>query len=129
MQAPSEEADWKVLRSLHPVALERFCERVLDEMRVIAADPTRSQHQRYRAIYKLLHERDDEMALAFDDMRRSRAWYRIGYMYRLGLLRPEEFARFAEQTRDGIKRWVEESEADRPARSRRSSSRRRPADC
>lgn len=26
------EADWKVLRRLHPLALERFCERVLCEI-------------------------------------------------------------------------------------------------
>lgn len=127
MQAPTGEADWKVLRSLHPVALERYCERVLDEMREIAADPARSQHQRYLAIYKLIHQRNDEMALAFDDMRRSMAWLRIGHMYRLGLLRPEEFARFTEQTRDGIQHWIEVTEPDRPARPHRSPSRRPPA--
>jgi hypothetical protein len=27
-----EEPDWKVLRRVHPLALERFCERVLAEI-------------------------------------------------------------------------------------------------
>lgn len=33
MTVPHEinESDWKVLRRLHPVALERFCERALTE--------------------------------------------------------------------------------------------------
>jgi hypothetical protein len=27
-----KEPDWKVLQRVHPLALERFCERVLDEI-------------------------------------------------------------------------------------------------
>ncbi len=30
------EADWKVLRRVHPLALERYCERVLDALTMLA---------------------------------------------------------------------------------------------
>jgi len=102
MRAPIPEADWKLLRSLHPVALDRYCERVLEEVRRIAADTQRSQHQRYLAVFQLMQERNRTMALAFDDMRRSTAIQRIMHMQHLGLLLPEEFARFSDQTRDVV---------------------------
>lgn len=38
------ERDWKNLRALHGVALERYCTRVLDESRTILADEARSAH-------------------------------------------------------------------------------------
>ena len=31
-----KESDWKVFRRLHSVALERYCRRVLEEVRVAA---------------------------------------------------------------------------------------------
>ncbi len=40
------ERDWKHLRSLHQLALDRYCERVLDESRVILADEAGSAHDR-----------------------------------------------------------------------------------
>lgn len=100
------ETDWKVLRALHPVALDRYCERVLEEIRQIAADAQRSHHQRYLAIFELMQERDPTLALAFNDMRRSAALQRIMHLQHLGLLRPEEFARFSEGTRDAVRLLV-----------------------
>jgi hypothetical protein len=96
------ERDWKILRELHPVALNRFCTRILEEIENVAADASRSPHQRYRAIYELIDRRDDDIADAFDDMRRSMAIMRIAYMRRLGVLTDEEFARFSEETRDTL---------------------------
>lgn len=97
------ERDWKLLRELQPVALDRFCRRVLDEIASVAADASRSHHQRYLAIYKLIDRRDDELADAFNDMRRSVAVRRICSLRELGLLTDEEFARFSEETRGTVR--------------------------
>jgi hypothetical protein len=35
-----KESDWKVFRRLHSVALERYCRRVLEEVRVAAKATT-----------------------------------------------------------------------------------------
>ena len=42
-----KESDWKVFKPLREIALERFCERVLDEVARINLDTGTSKHQRY----------------------------------------------------------------------------------
>jgi len=96
------ESDWRVLRELHPVALDRFCQRILTEIASVIADTSKSNHQRYRAIYGLIDRRDDEIAEAFNDMRRSRAVVRIFFLRKHGLLTDEEFGRFSKETRDSV---------------------------
>lgn len=95
------EHDWKALRDLHPVALDRFCRAVLDEINRLGADASQTAHQRYRAIYQLINRRDKEIAEAFDDLRRSRALMTIAKLRQLGQLTDDEFARFSAETRAG----------------------------
>jgi hypothetical protein len=109
------EADWKILRELHPIALDRFCRRILEEIESVVADSGRSHHQRYVAIYQLVERRDREIADAFNDMRRSRAMMRICHLRSLGLLSDEEFARFSEETRDAVQRLLGFAERERAA--------------
>jgi hypothetical protein len=90
------------LRKLHPVALDRFCRRILEEIESVGADTSKSNHQRYREIYQLIRRRDGEIAEAFDDMRRSMAEIRILSLRKHGLLTDEEFARFSKETRDAV---------------------------
>ena len=47
-------------------------------------------------------EQNEEMALAFDDHRRSTAFLKILQIHRRGLFTDEEFARFSEQTRKHV---------------------------
>ena len=42
-----KEPDWKVLRRVHPLALERFCQGVLAEIGRVARDGAKSHHARY----------------------------------------------------------------------------------
>jgi hypothetical protein len=65
------EADWKVLRRVHPLALERYCERVLAEIERVTHNSAQSAHQRYLDIFKIVGQRDREMASIFDDPKRS----------------------------------------------------------
>ena len=96
------ERDWKALRALHKVALERFCERVLRKCVAIAQDEKRTAHERYLALYKLLQRRDDDLARAFDDMRRSRAVQRLVAMRDIGVVTDEEMEAFTPETRDVV---------------------------
>jgi len=41
-----KESDWKILRQLSTVALERFCQRTLSEFEAIGNDDSKSFHQR-----------------------------------------------------------------------------------
>jgi hypothetical protein len=97
-----KESDWKLLKQMAPVALERFCRRTLAEIDRIASDGSRSYHQRYRAIFAVIRNRDQEMAGAFDNLRRSTALLQLSIIYSHGLLHDEEFLRFSAETREAV---------------------------
>jgi hypothetical protein len=99
MMREYNESDWKVLRQLHPVALDRLCDRVLREIGRVCADPSKSHHQRYLEVFSLVQRRDKDVALAFNDMRRSQMLQRVMAIRRLGLMSDDEFARFSPEMR------------------------------
>jgi len=94
------EADWRVLRELKPIALERFCERIISEIAVLTSDTGKSYHERYKAVYTLIKRRDDDLADAFDDLRRLTAVRRLTCMKYHELLTAEEMARFSPEIPD-----------------------------
>ncbi len=96
------EPDWKVLRELRPIALERFCQRALSEVGLIASGSTKGAHERYLAVFKLPERRDDELADAFNDVRRSTALQCLLCIKSLDLLTEEEMARFSPETRNAV---------------------------
>ena len=102
------ESDWKTFRKLREVALERFCMRVLEELEPLRLDASRSHHERYLDIFRLLQERDEELAHAFNDPRRSRMIIQLAAIYEYGLLEPDELARFTPETRGTIESFAEE---------------------
>ena len=97
MQRQFLESDWKVFRKLRVLALDRFCQRVLDEIRQCAAAPDKSNHERYLAVYRLLHERDEQVADMLNNPRRSSALIQLARIQAERLLTDEEFARFSDR--------------------------------
>lgn len=89
------ERDWKVFRRLREVALERFSQRILDECQEAASGSSRSAHERYLEVFRLIQERDRELADAFDNPRRSTAILTITLIRSHGLLAEEEVAEFS----------------------------------
>jgi hypothetical protein len=110
------ERDWRVLRDLRVLALERFCERVFREISEISSAADTSWHQRYGALFGLIERRDREIASAFDNASRSRAIIQLAEWHSLGLLTEEEWKRFTPETRERIGAL---SAAARPNKSRR----------
>jgi len=96
------ESEWKLFRKLREVALDRFCQRVLFEVNSLASDTVKGNHERYLAIFKLIKLRDDELAYAFNNPRRSIALRQLASIRYLKLLTDEEFAGFDKETRDTI---------------------------
>lgn len=76
------ESDWRVFRRLHSIALERFCKRVLEEVRE-AAECKTDYHDCYRKVYRLIRDHDKRMAAAFDDPRRSNAFLLLANVVQL----------------------------------------------
>ena len=96
------ETDWKLFRQLHPIARDRFCERVLSDVGRLASDTGKSAHDRYLAVFQLLQRRDKMLAEAFNGLRRSTAWRQLAVIRSRGLLTEEEFASFSSETRGAV---------------------------
>jgi len=97
-----KDSDWKLVRKLHSVALERFCGETLLEINRIDAKVTGSNHQKYLEIYGLIRRRDREIARVFNDLRRSTALRCVVEMANRGLLTKEECSAFSKEMHSHI---------------------------
>ena len=100
------EADWKIFRELRAVALQRFCERVLADIGRIGSDSSKSSHERYLEIYRLIRARDEALARAFNNPRRSTAVFQLLALRDEDLLHEEEYLRFSEDLRRSIDHFL-----------------------
>ena len=102
MSSDIPESDWRRFKEVHTKLLERYCSRILEDVADAARGSEGSPHDRYLKVYKLVKERDKQMAQAFDDFRRSTAVMQLGIMRRMKLLTDNELSLFSEQTRTRI---------------------------
>ncbi len=100
MERTFPEKDWKLLRRLEPIALDRFCARVLEEAARRTAAPGKTSHERYLQLYGLMRERDRDLSFTFDDLRRSTAMIKLARIRALGLLSEDELSGFTRETRE-----------------------------
>jgi hypothetical protein len=96
------EPDWKIFRQLHPVAVGRFCESVLAEAAKPKAQHSKSAHERYLDLFRLINERNKEMARLFDDFRRSTALLQLAAIKSAGWLTDEELLRFSQEAQEFV---------------------------
>jgi len=102
MATEIKESDWKLFRRLHAVALERFCERVLTEIRSAAGDGDGGHHDRYLKVFDLVRKRDKAIGRMFNDPRRSNALILLANIKGEGLLTAAELAQFSPEARQAI---------------------------
>jgi len=96
------ESDWRIFRDLHGTLMERFCERVLEDLTRAATNPKQDASERFSAVARLVRERTKDLN-DLADHRRSTAFLIIARMYnREKLFLPGEFERFTQETRDQI---------------------------
>lgn len=95
------DRDWKVFRNLHGIAVERFCERLLERVASTATDSKRNPSERLSAISKLIREGNHDLNVLADH-RRSTAFFIIARLHHDQLLTPEEFEQFSPETRNLI---------------------------
>ncbi len=111
------EVDWKACRKLQAVALERFCERIVNEIGTIASNNSTSYHTRYLDLYKLIERRDDEIARAFNDPKRSNIVLQLVAIVSHGLLTQDELQSLSPEIRETVE------SLSKPARSTRGRNR------
>jgi hypothetical protein len=97
-----KESDWKVFRKVREPALERYCQRVLEDVRHIVDKKSSSYHERYLQLWELLRDRDKAIAIAFNDPRRSQAIIQLMNIDAENLLTEDELNQFSDETRERI---------------------------
>ena len=97
-----KEADWKLLRRLHRIALERYCRRVIEEISGAVSDRDGGYHGCFLEVFALVNERNQELARTFDDLRRANATLLLAGMMERRLLSGEEFSQFGPETRNAV---------------------------
>jgi hypothetical protein len=98
-----KESDWRVFRRLHRIALERFCQRVIEEVQSVTSLCANGYHNCYLELFALMQSRDKEMARAFNDPRRSSAFILLANIKAQGLLTEEELMQFSPEAREAIR--------------------------
>ena len=102
-----KDSDWKIFRRLHPVALDRFCRRVIEEINHATSNCDENYHERHLEVSRLIMDRNDEMARAFDDLRRSNAFILLANIRESQLLTDEEFSEFSSEAREAVELILE----------------------
>lgn len=97
------ESDWRHFKRVHDELLERYCARVLDELAASLKAGNGTAQDRYVRAYKLLKNRDKDLARAFDDFRRSTAVMQLAIMRSMGLLTDKDLSVFSEQTQAQVR--------------------------
>jgi hypothetical protein len=103
MSASVTESDWKQFRKVHKTLLQRHCQQTLARIGKLASAECEDAHERYGEIYEYLMKRDRELAMAFNDCRRSTAFHQLAMMRRIGLLTDADLAGFSEELQGRVR--------------------------
>jgi hypothetical protein len=95
------ESDWKLWRRLREEALERYCQKALDDFAKLKNGEA-SAHERYLKLYQLVKRRDKKLGEIFDGPSRSNAFFQIALALRARLLSADEMAGFSDETQNVI---------------------------
>lgn len=68
-----KESDWKIFKEIKEKAIELFCSRALEEFNEVISDKEAKAYEAYTLLYRLVENRDKQMALLFDGHSRSKA--------------------------------------------------------
>ncbi len=100
------ESDWKLYSSLRPMAHERMCIRIMDEVEQSVLDKSRTPYERIEASEELLKAGQKEIYWAFDSFgfSRSEAGAHLLLLCTRELVTPNELQGFSPQTQAWIKR-------------------------
>jgi len=103
MSSHIPEADWRQFKRVHQDLLQRFCQRVLDDLAAVLRAADGTPHEHYLRAYELLRKSDKELARAFDDFRRSTVLMQLVVMRGMGLLTDEDLSRFSRETQESVR--------------------------
>lgn len=103
-----KESDWKYLKKLKPMLLERACTQINKEAELILKnEENREQYHVYMDMFSHYEKKDDILAECFDDYRRSKAKQRIFSLVYHGIMSDDELQGFSDDTKEFVKLMME----------------------
>ncbi len=102
-----KESDWKYLRSIKDQVLNRHCDGILEVIDLILQNRKSEEHKSYIQIYNLINRKDNEIAITYNDLKRSNAIEKICHMRRHFAMTDEEFSKFSDETKDIVNSILE----------------------
>jgi len=101
------EKDWKYLRTLIDVMIDRFCLEILNEAETIIRKKRKGKSLKvYQNLYRMIHEREKQLVEDLNDFRRSNAINKTIVLYSNGLMTDEELKGFSMELQNLIRAWV-----------------------
>ncbi len=98
------EKDWKLLRAIEKEKLAVACDQILCRIEGIIQERNGKEHEAFLKVWSNIQEGNAEIALMFDDIRRSNAILKLMAWRRNGLLNDEELRLFSISTQEVIAR-------------------------
>ncbi len=95
------EHDWKRWQHLAPTLLNRFCDSVVSKASGFSTGE--SGHEKFLALYEYLGESNRDIAVVFDNRRRSNAILQIAAAVTRGIMSASELSSFSEETQERIR--------------------------
>lgn len=95
-----KESDWQYLRKIKDEILNRHCEAIFEVIDLINENRKGEEHKSYLQIYRLLEDKDKEIAATYNDIKRSNAIEKIYLMRKHLAMTDEEFSKFSAETKD-----------------------------
>lgn len=95
-----KESDWKYLQTIKDQILNRHCEAILEVIELILQNRQGEEHKSYMQIYSLINIKDEEIAIIYNDLRRSNAIKKICHMRQNLAMTDEEFSKFSDETKN-----------------------------
>ena len=74
---------------------------------MICKSDEKTAHRRYGDLYKLIKDKDKDLANAFDGLSRSKAFTQLMLMYRMGLVEEKQLDEFEDETKNSISRYCQ----------------------
>lgn len=102
------ERDWKKLRAMKDSVLTDACDRILSKIDRLLKEKNSNSHQKYLNLWKLMRKEDNEIALMFDDLKRSSALIKLAAWKKNSLLTDDQLEQFSESTQESIVFWCDE---------------------
>ena len=97
-----KESDWKYLRKIKDSILNRHCDAILEYVDLILQNRKSAEHKSYLQVFRFLEDKDREIAITYNDLKRSNAIEKICHMRKHLAMTDEQFSRFSEETQERV---------------------------